>query len=269
MLKYLLPIIESIPHTCYVEPFGGSAAVLLNKKPSKIEVLNDINDNIYNLYKVLRDPVLSEKLIENLNLTLHSLEDFKHAKDVCSGSCVADDIERARCIFLKYSSSFGGKSEAFAHTRTKNVSSGNVWSRITRMPIFHERIKHVTIENEGYEKVIERYDGDETLFFLDPPYVKETRTSKIYDNEFTTADHEKLISLVNDCSASVILCTFENDLYDLTLRGFEKIVVERTLNIDRWSGKTPCKINEVIFVKRNQGGLPTQPQDVRNEGEIK
>lgn len=82
-----------------------------------------------------------------------------------------------------------------------------------------------------------------------------------YNDEFTTADHEKLIALVNDCIGSVILCTFDNDLYDTGLKGFEKVVIERTLNIDRWSSKKSCKINEVIFVKRNQGSLPIQAKN--------
>ena len=252
MLKHILPIIESIPHVLFVDAFGGSGSVLLNKKPSKVEVLNDINNNIYNLYKVLRDPILSEQLFERLDLTLHSIEDFNHAKDVCKGTCDADDVERARCTFIKYTCSFGGKGGHFARTRRENEAKYCMGSRIAIMPVFQERLKHVTLENEGYEKLFERYDGNETLFFLDPPYVKETRTCAIYDNEFTTSDHEKLINLVNECKGSVILCTFDNDLYDTGLKGFEKVVVERTLNIDRWIKNQPRKINEVIFVKRKK-----------------
>ena len=252
MLKHILPIIESIPHTCYVEAFGGSGSVLLNKNPSKVEVLNDINSNIYNLYRVLRDPILSEQLFERLDFTLHSIEDFNHAKQVCSGTCDADDVERARCTFMKYTCSFGGKGESFARSKITNESKGGVGSRIARMPIFQERLKHVTLENEGYEKLFERYDGNGTLFFLDPPYVKETRTCAIYDNEFTTSDHEKLINLVNECKGSIILCTFDNDLYDTELKGFEKVVVERAFDLGRCSKDTPRKINEVIFVKRKK-----------------
>lgn len=252
MLKHILPIIESIPHICFVDAFGGSGSVLLNKKASKIEVLNDINNNIYNLYKVLRDPILSEQLFERLDLTLHSIEDFNHAKDVCKGICDADDVERARCTFIKYTCSFGGKGRDFARSKAKNEAKGLVGSRIPKMPIFQERLKHVTLENEGYEKLFERYDGNDTLFFLDPPYVKETRTCAIYDNEFTTSDHENLIKLANECNGSVILCTFDNHLYDTELKGFEKNIVERTLDLDRRSKNSPRKINEAIFVKRKK-----------------
>ena len=250
MLKHILPIIESIPHTCFVDAFGGSASVLLNKKPSKSEVLNDINSNIYTLYKVLRDPILSEQLFERLDFTLHSLEDFNHAKDVCDGNCAADDVERARCTFIKYTCSFGGIGGHFARARLENKAKCNMGCRISKMPIFQERLKHVTLENEGYEKLFERYDSNETLFFLDHPYVKETRTCKIYDNEFTTSDHENLIKIVNECKGAIILCTFDNSLYDTGLKGFEKVVVERTLDIDRCSKNPPRKINEAIFVKR-------------------
>lgn len=252
MLKHLLPIIESIPNVCFVDVFGGSGAVLLNKKASKSEVLNDINNNIYNLYKVLRDPILSEQLFERLDFTLHSIEDFNHAKDVCSGICDADDVERARCTFIKYTCSFGGKGRDFARSKTRNMAKGCFESRVLKMPIFQERLKNVTLENEGYEKLFERYDGNDTLFFLDPPYVEETRTCLIYDNEFTSSDHENLIKLANECMGSVILCTFDNPLYDMKLKGFEKKIVERTLDIDRLSKKPPRKINEAIFIKRKK-----------------
>lgn len=145
MMKHLQPIFDEIPHRCFVDVFGGAASVMLNKTPSPVDVLNDINRNIYTLYKCLRDSTLCEKLYNSLDYTLYSRDEWRHARDVLRGSLQVDDVERARCTFLLYNASFSGKNTAYGVQKTVSGSLNAMLSKIDKiLPVFHQRLKKST-----------------------------------------------------------------------------------------------------------------------------
>jgi DNA adenine methylase len=115
LIKKLLPLIP--PHEVYVEVFGGAAALLFNKPPSKVEVYNDINSELVNFFHVLRDDVRWKILQEKLLLTPYSREEFELA---CREESGVDDVERARRFYVRIQQSFSGKGETFGYGLLKN-----------------------------------------------------------------------------------------------------------------------------------------------------
>jgi len=166
-------IIQHIPeHTCYVEPFGGAAGVLFNKPKSKVEVYNDLNDDIVHFFRVLREQ--PEELKEWLSRvpfsrTLHD----EWAADFYNGERCDDDIERAGHFFYIRYSQFGGVADhkvGYAGEKTSS-RSGQFSRKVDALNEFAERLRGVDVESESWDYIFERYDGPDTVFYLDPPYI--------------------------------------------------------------------------------------------------
>lgn len=187
-------IVQHIPeHTCYVEPFGGAAGVLFNKPKSKVEVYNDLNGDIVHFFRVLRErPDELKKWLQRVPFARELHE--KWATEFYNGERCDDDIERAgRFFFLRYAQ-FGGKyygDSGFATKKTGNPA--RPFARKTeRLDTFADRLRHVTIENEPYLDILERYDGPNTVFYLDPPY-----QGTEYQYESEGFDHYELYQAVS------------------------------------------------------------------------
>jgi DNA adenine methylase len=189
-------IIEHFPpHKCYVEVFGGSAAVLLTKDPSHTEVYNDVDGDLVQFFEVLRER--EEELVEWLNKVPYAREQHQQWKEeFYSGERPDDPIKRAgRFFYLRYSqyaskyrtpSGFAG-----AHQRNKARKLRNATEELHK---FAERFRDVQIENLDFEEVITRYDSEETFFYLDPPYMDEG--DDLYRHgEF---DHERLANTLQE-----------------------------------------------------------------------
>lgn len=211
-------IISHFPkHETYVEPFGGGASVLLSKTPSRMEVYNDLDSDIVNFFEILRDQHLAEELAQQIELTPYSRVEFLNARDETS-----DRIERARRLVIRAQMGFGSAGATRAKTgfRLDTARSGSdivtIWQRQPEIIIqAAARLKKVLIENRDAIKVIQDHDREDTLFFIDPPYVHETRTigDKAYRHEMTNADHEQLIDVLKQCKGKVILCGYEHPIY--------------------------------------------------------
>lgn len=212
MSKDLQSIFDEHPHTCFVDVFGGSGAITINKRPSKVEVINDINRNLYTLYKVIRDKALCEELIEQLELTLWGRSEWEYSKHICSSvDSSVSEIERARCVFFLYNASFSGNGTSFCFERQKNGALKAMRSKITDLMRFHERLKNVIIECSDFEKIISRYDSPTTLFYLDPPYLN--RRGNIYENEMGRSEHQRLLRLLSNCEGTWIISGYDHEMY--------------------------------------------------------
>lgn len=202
-------------HTTYVEPFGGSAAVLLAKRPSPVEVYNDINQELIVLYQVLRDKVMSERLYELLSLTLYSRAEFDYAKRSASD----DPIEIARCFIVKQCQSHCAHGRQFSYV-VKDSSHGNSsavqrWLRsIARVHEVHKRMRHVQVECLDALDILKKYDTADTLFYLDPPYVAATRVSGQYKHELDDNDHVNLISALLNIKGKALLSGYAHPIYE-------------------------------------------------------
>lgn len=242
LLKTILPLLPE--HQTYVEPFGGGAAVLLNKAPVKNEIYNDLNGDLVNFWRVVRDPEKFKAFEQAVLLTPYSREEHHLCKaHLKNERC---EIERARCFFLIARSSFSGifgKAFSFSLKSGKNAANSYLAS-IKRLPQIHERFLGVCIEHLDAERVMERYDTRETLFYCDPPYVHSSRVSpELYTLEMDNAAHQSLIEQLLTLQGKVILSGYESDLYaPLESQGWHKVQCEIACraNAQKDSTRTEC-----------------------------
>lgn len=218
-------IISHFPsHRIYVEPFGGAASVLMQKDRSFMEVYNDMDDDIVNMFQVLRDPKKADRLCELLRLTPWSRVEF-----VNSYKPVKEPIERARRTIVRAFMAFGTTSRRQGMTgfRGKAESKNNTGIRDwfnypSSLAAVVDRLKGVLIEHRPALEVIEQQDDEETLFYVDPPYPRDTRTSiryesrieRAYAHEMTDDDHRELSAALRKVKGMVIISGYACKLYD-------------------------------------------------------
>lgn len=238
--KWLLApwIIGHFPrHRVYVEPFGGAASVLLRKPRAYAEVYNDLDDLVVNLFRVLRDPESAELLRARLALTPFARTEFEAAWDD-SG----DDVERARRLIARSFMGFGsnahsdlGKGAKTTGFRANSNRSGTTpahdWANFPDvLPAVVERLRGVTIERRPAIQVMATHDGPDTLHYVDPPYLPETRNRKNrfdpkhqYRHELTIDDHVQLLEALRGLAGMVVLSGYPASLYDENLPGWERV----------------------------------------------
>lgn len=222
-------ILSHMPHhRCYVEPYGGGAAVLLQKPRSYAEVYNDLDGHVVSFFKVLRDPAKTERLIELLQFTPYSRTEFEAAKHYPSEP---DEIERVRQFLVRSYMGFGsanaaGHSGFATDTKRRYGIYTQYWGKVSEriLPVI-ERFKGVIIENKDAVKLMPSHDGFDTLFYCDPPYMQVTRSqsrNKSYAFEVTENEHVALIELLNNLKGQVMLSGYDSDLYNDLLKGWQK-----------------------------------------------
>lgn len=209
----------------YIEGFGGSASILFKKEPFGIEVYNDLDKNVYSVFKVLQDRSLFESFRDSLLKTPYSLDIWKEYKE----SLVTDELtllERAIRFFYVNRSSFnsvGGFSVNLTIRRGMSKSCSDYLSSVDNLDSYNERISRVIIENRDIFDLIDKYDSESSFFYLDPPYVIETRkSSQKYRQEFLNEQHEALVNKVNSMKGKVLISGYNHSIYD-NLNGFKKI----------------------------------------------
>lgn len=160
-------VIDLFPeHKCYVEVFGGGAWVLFGKEPSSVEVLNDIDGELINFYRIVK--CCHHELLLELQWDLVSREYFSKLKrEEPNPDC--SNVLRAKRFFYLIKASFGGQGGNFGVTPSAKPKL-NLVEVDTVIQKAHDRLKRVTIEQLDFEPLITRYDRDYTLFYLDPPY---------------------------------------------------------------------------------------------------
>jgi DNA adenine methylase len=220
-------ITKLIPeHRIYVEVFGGSAKVLLNKKPSEIEVYNDADLRLSNLFYVIAfkfpefeekvnrlvfSRALHEKFLGELNLKQLSIKEL-------------GDVELAVKTYFILRSSFSGQvrngSFRVSYTRPENKTFFN---SLEDLEAIHNRLKNVVVECLGFDKLLENYsDREDTFIYLDPPYFG---AEGYYDTKFTLEDHKKLLNLLKNSKAKWLLSGYANELYDTELKDFYRLEI--------------------------------------------
>jgi DNA adenine methylase len=235
-------LIERFPeHVRYVEPFGGAGNVLLAKPPSEYEVFNDLDHRVVNFYRVLRDRESFDLLQRHLELSPYAREEFRDAIDM--GIC-EDANENARRFFVIMKQARGGlgmspttKRAWAVSTRTRRKMPEGVskyLSAIDGLPEIHERLRSVIIECLPAIEVIQKYDGEDTFFYLDPTYLPETRhgqTAKTYAHEMTEEDHVALLDVILKVEGKVMISGYPSALYDEKLRGWRREELVTTAHV--------------------------------------
>lgn len=214
-------ILAHLPtHRVYVEPFGGAASVLLRKPRSYAEVYNDLDGELVNLFRIVRDR--GDELRSALELTPFAREEF----DLSYAPC-ADPLEQARRTVVRSFMGFGTNMSKPTCTggttrtgfRSNSNRSGTPPAQDWRnypglLPDIVERLRGVVIENRDAFEVIQAHDSDQALHYVDPPYVADTRDSgRDYRHELTDEDHLRLAELLHGVRGAVVLSGYDSALY--------------------------------------------------------
>lgn len=224
-------IVASMPsHDTYVEVFGGTGAVLITKSKSKNEIYNDIDDNLVALFTVVRDPEKRQQLTELLTLTPYSRSQFYECHKKLMTKDFENDVEQAWLTFVVSNQSLSGLGLA----RTASWSMGprltirSKWSKkIQNILSLAHRLEHVQIECRSWEDILRIYDTKNTLFYLDPPYVTDTREPTLYNVEMFPHEHITLIKQLLELKGMAIVSGYDFSYYDkLTEAGWERTAID-------------------------------------------
>lgn len=233
-------------HGHYVEPFAGSLAVLLAKRPSAMETVNDLDQDIVAFWRVLRDrPADLERVCA---LTPHA-----RAEHTAAYEPAADELEQARRVWVRLTQGRAGtlRTTGWRHYVRPVGATGMpdyLAAYVGRIADAAERLAHVSLECRPALDVIARYGQHrEVLLYVDPPYLAETRTSTNYRHEMPRPDqHLELAEALVDCPAAVVLSGYDSSLYgDLYRNWYRHEIRTATGQAHTWSART-----EVLWSNR-------------------
>ncbi len=224
-------IISYLPvHDVYVEPYGGAGSVLLKKRRAHAEIYNDLDGDMVNLFRVARD--CGDELKRVLEMTPYARTEYDLSCEFTSG---LSEIEMARRTVVRAamgrdsaSATLRRKSSFRVYTdpRGRSVTPMDDWvSYADALPLITKRLSGVVLENLPATDVISRYDRKGVLFYVDPPYVAETRdhTTRDYRHEMTDDDHFELLEGLRDLKGMLVISGYESTLYSDALNDWKKV----------------------------------------------
>lgn len=242
-------IISYFPeHHTYVDVFGGSGIILLRKERSPIEIYNDIDRMLSDLFKMLRYKITTESLKKICDMTPYSRDEFNDSKYLSENT-----LENARRSMVRFNMSYAGNGRYFSTTVNDTIlgipSSVRRWNkRKEALMHAHERLQNIIVENEDFRKLIPRYDTPNTLFYLDPPYHMSKRDGKNrYIYEFKNKDHEDLIDILQKIKGTAVVSGYNCETYE-RLEDFGFIRYDKSVIIRASSVRTTRV--ESIYVKK-------------------
>ena len=244
-------IVKHLPeHKLYVEPFGGGAGVLLNKPKSFHEIYNDIDSDLYNFFRVVKDKKQLQLLESYLVTIPFSRKSFENAYIRTDNEILkaANLVIRSRMGFASSSSNINYKTGFRATSKRASNTAADEWpSIVERLIGYAKRLETVVLENKDAFDLIKQVDDVDALFYIDPPYLHDTRhngSENCYKYEFTVAQHVSLLTLLKSLKGKVIISSYHNDLYAESLKSW-KLYKKKTIN-DKRNTKIEC-----LWVKDN------------------
>lgn len=256
-------IIQNLPaHRVYVEPFGGAASVLIRKKRAYAEIYNDLDGEVVNLFRVLRGPD-AQKLVQSLRLTPFARAELDGSFDLCD-----DPVEAARRLVIRSFMGFGSNAcsnsasrPGFrANSNRSGTTPAHDWKNYPdAMGALIDRLSGVVIENRDAMAVMSAHDTPDTLHFVDPPYLPETRTNPTrgYRHEMNVQDHARLLGFLPTLAGSVVLCGYPSAQYDDALLPLGWRKVDRPAFADGARPRT-----EVLWINRPAFAAPAIQQEL-------
>ncbi len=252
---YLAPKIVALmpPHVHYVEPFFGGGAVLLAQSgEDRSELVNDINGDLINFWRVLQDEKSFARFQRQVEATPLSRTEWVNAGAILSMDDAFPEVVRAAAFFVRCRQSLAGRMKNFTpptRTRLRRGMNGNVseWlGAVDGLPAVHARLRRVFVENMNALTLIPREDSPGTLYYCDPPYLPETRTSPdAYAHEMTYEDHYRFLVAIKACVGKVMVSGYANPLYDTELVDWTR--VEWNLPNNAAGGDAKRRMTEVLW----------------------
>lgn len=201
------------PHKIYIEPFFGGGAVFFTKKPSYLEVINDINDNIVTFFRVCQNETQFQELNAKIQDTLFSEALFLQAKTIWNGYWPANDVERAWatwvcCNYSFNSTPYGGwkwdMGTAGSHSGKVAAHKRNEFTQAV-----FERLQYAQISCRDAVNVLTERDDPEAFAYIDPPYIG---CDQKHYRGYNDSEFERLLTVLSFFKGKFILSTFSNDL---------------------------------------------------------
>lgn len=225
----------------FVEPFCGSAAVMLNRPRAKLETINDLDGEIVNFFNQLRTN--AENFYAAVKATPYAREEFEAA---LMPDDTMSDLERARLFYVRARQSFGSQgyvASDWGYSKNPIMSIATTWRRAhDKLPLIVDRLQGVQVECKPAVDIIERYDHEDVLFYVDPPYYYDLqsgmeaaqqgkRMRRERENPHLVMDEEEhiiLLETLKEVKGRVAISGYPSALYDDLLRGWN--VEERELS---------------------------------------
>lgn len=238
----ILPLIPA--HTCYVEPFAGGAAIFFRKAPSECEVLNDVNGELVNLYRVVQHHL--EEFCKQFKYELISRQRFEWHKLAAPETLT--DIQRAARFFYLQKTAFGGKSDGQSFGTTTTTSPKFNLMRVEQdLSMAHIRLSGATIEHLDWQEVVEKYDRPHTVFFMDPPYWD----TQGYGVEFGREQYDEMASLARSIEGKMIITVNDHPEMQRAFAGLPMEAVGITYSVG--GGANSQAAQELIIRNREDG----------------
>lgn len=234
--KHILPMLGD--HTCYVEPFCGAAAIFFLKDRSKFEVINDVNGELVNLYRVVKHHL--EELSRSLRWEITSRQGFEWHQE--SRPETLTDVQRAVRFYYLQKLSFGGKVVGQTLGTSAGGYKGIILTRLEEeLSQAHLRLQGVMIEREPWEACIKRYDRPSTVFYCDPPYWQ----TEGYGVDFGWENYERLASLGKSIQGRMIVSHTDHPEIRRLFKGWKFKAID--LNHTLAGGGRAVQRRELVF----------------------
>ncbi len=244
LASHILPLFPD--HQCYVEPFCGAAALFFMKEPSHVEVLNDVNGDLVNLYRVVKHHL--EELYKQFKWALTSRQnwDWLQATPVET----LTDIQRAARFLYLQKLAFGGRVDGQSFgTATTSRPRFNIFTLEQDLADAHYRLSPATIENLDWKAVIKKYDRPHTLFYCDPPYWD----TEGYGVEFPFSEYEEMAELAKSIQGNMIISINDHPAIREVFKGLHIKEVDYQYTVGGGDNRTDCV---ELIIGNWEGGVP-------------
>ena len=214
LLKYLLPLIPQ--HRMYCEPFFGGGAVFFAKPKSEVEVINDINGEIVNFFKVIKTKF--PELQSEIKATLHSRELYRKAMVVYEHPDLFTDVKRAWALWVLTNQGFAGMigSWGFGKDDSKEAALANKRDLFTKE--YEDRLTKVQVENNNAIKVINRCDDKETFIYADPPYIGSDQG---HYKGYSESDYRELLDILAKVKGKFLLSSYPSKILSTYIKKYK------------------------------------------------
>jgi DNA adenine methylase len=223
LADWILSHMQKVEHDCYVEPFGGSAAILVRKPRVRAEVYNDINRFVCEFFQCIRDDPMN--LLSKLAFMPNARQLFYDIQHKFNEHEEPEDLyQRAAEWYYIQHQSFAGKwGGGWAHGKAHSTDfKPHVFSRLIKVA---ERLRYVQIENRDFRQIFKTYDGESTLFYVDPPYWGLEDYYKVSGN-FTLKDHQDLARILHHLQGKAVVSYYPCKFVDEAYKGWRRVTKE-------------------------------------------
>lgn len=237
-------------YNSYIEPFAGGAAIFFAKEPSKLEVLNDMNGELVNFYRVCK--VKIDALMEKVDASVYSSKLYGVANCIYNAPCLFDDVVRAWALWYLSRTSFGGRiGEGFSvQKEERDIASTGFCSSKRVIEAAAKRLECCTIIEGDALECIKYYDNDDAFFYIDPPYVGANQG---HYGGYTQDDFNRLLDVISNIKGKFLLSSYDNDKLTDCIKGHgwnvKKIETTNFTSHERGvaSGKKKRKIEVLTY----------------------